>query len=170
MIQQLSLNAAYRSAVTAGLSLADIERPRSVGYGLGLAVLLFVMQVVCGLMHYQSYQISQLLGMRMRSAVRSTSRVALLQFLHQTTDEAQLVSLISRKSMRLSTQSRLTFTSGKINTMISSDASYCDWVMPQTVDIVPYIGLLIAGTSLLIWQLGYSALVGLGVSTLFQQN
>ncbi|EJU01834.1 hypothetical protein DACRYDRAFT_22209 [Dacryopinax primogenitus] len=116
--------------------------PPSVGYGVGLAVALFVMQEASSICQNNYMQWSMQTGFLIRTSV---------------------ISNIFRKSLRLSGKARLTHSTGQITTMISADATRMDmasgfahnlWVSP--IQILVGIGLLIA-------NLGYSALVGLGV-------
>ncbi|KZO98301.1 multidrug resistance-associated ABC transporter [Calocera viscosa TUFC12733] len=116
--------------------------PRSVGYGVGLAVALFVMQETSSICQNNYMQWSMQTGFLIRTSV---------------------ISNIFRKALRLSGKARLTHSTGQITTMISADATRMDlasgfahmlWVSP--------IQILI-GIALLIANLGYSALVGLGV-------
>ncbi|KZO98300.1 multidrug resistance-associated ABC transporter [Calocera viscosa TUFC12733] len=116
--------------------------PRSVGYGVGLAVALFVMQETSSLCENNYMQWSMQTGFLIRTSV---------------------ISNIFRKALRLSGKSRLTHSTGQITTMISADATRLDmasafahmlWVSPIQ---------LIVGIALLISNLGYSALVGLAV-------
>ena len=74
-----------------------------------------------------------------------------------------LVSAVYEKSLRLSNAARHQFSSGKIVNIMSADISRLDFAM-QFVHILwvaPIQIMLCFG--LLIWQLGVSALVGLGV-------
>ncbi|KNZ81013.1 Multidrug resistance-associated protein 1 [Termitomyces sp. J132] len=136
-----------------------IERPRGIGYGIGLAFALFVMQ---GLMMRAGVCFSQHL----------TDRYSLC---------LQTIGSIFRKSLRLSGRAKLEHTVGQITTMISTDATRIDqfaafahfiWVAPIQVRMsltslsmihqLRPIKILI-GIGLLIGNLGYSALVGLAV-------
>lgn len=55
-------------------------------------------------------------------------------------------------------------TSGKMTTMVSADASFLDFSVPMTLDLVVQPVQIVVGLGLLVWILGYSALVGLAVS------
>ncbi|OCF58423.1 cadmium ion transporter [Kwoniella mangroviensis CBS 10435] len=116
--------------------------PRSVGYMIGLAFALFVMVQCASLFSYQALQRGNVVGFMMRAA---------------------LIDLIGRKSMRLSSTSKIEFTSGKLTTMVSADASFLDFSAPMTLDLVVQPIQIAVGLGLLIWTLGYSALVGLAV-------
>ncbi|KZT57357.1 hypothetical protein CALCODRAFT_434214 [Calocera cornea HHB12733] len=116
--------------------------PRSVGYGAGLAVALFVMQETSSVCQNNYMQWSMQTGFLIRTSV---------------------ISNIFRKALRLSGKARLTHSTGQITTMISADATRMDmasgfahnlWVSPIQI---------LVGIALLIANLGYSALVGLGV-------
>ncbi|KAF9067926.1 multidrug resistance-associated ABC transporter [Rhodocollybia butyracea] len=132
----------YYRATPAERTQIGITQPRGVGYGIGLAFALFVMQESASLMTNHYMQISMTNGLAIRTGI---------------------IGNIFRKSLRLSGRARNQHSVGQITTMISTDATRLDlfsanvhnlWVSP--IQIVIGIGLLIA-------QLGYSALVGLGV-------
>ncbi|PCH38966.1 ATP-dependent bile acid permease [Wolfiporia cocos MD-104 SS10] len=119
-----------------------IAKPRGIGYGIGLAFALFVMQEASSLMtcHYQLTSME--VGLYVRTGV---------------------IGAIFRKALRLSGKARLDHSAGQITTMISTDATRLErntayahllWVSPMQLAI---------GIGLLIHDLGYSALVGLGV-------
>ncbi|KAF8066642.1 multidrug resistance-associated ABC transporter [Lyophyllum atratum] len=119
-----------------------IKEPQGIGYGIGLAFALFVMQQSASLMGNHFLQLGMTTGLYMRAGV---------------------IGAIFRKSLRLSGRARLEHSAGQITTMISTDATRIDlfaayahyiWVAP--IQIIIGFGLLIA-------NLGYSALVGLGV-------
>ncbi|CAL1711021.1 unnamed protein product [Somion occarium] len=120
----------------------NLEKPQGVGYGIGLAFALFVMQESASLMTNHFMQMTMTTGLSIRTAIIGT---------------------IFRKSLRLSGKARLDHSVGQITTMISADATRLDrssynihnlWVAPIQIAI---------GIGLLIGNLGYSALVGLGV-------
>ncbi|KAL4258198.1 ATP-binding cassette transporter C, partial [Pleurotus pulmonarius] len=117
-------------------------QPRGIGYGIGLALALFAMQQIASLLTNHFFMITMVNGLCVRSA---------------------LVGNIFQKSLRLSGRGRMAHSVGQITTMISTDASRLDrfsiyvhslWVSP--IQIILGIGLLLG-------NLGYSALVGLGV-------
>ncbi|KAJ7746241.1 multidrug resistance-associated ABC transporter [Mycena metata] len=119
-----------------------LAKPRGIGYGIGLGVALFVMQEVSSLMTNHSQQIMMTVGLSVRTAI---------------------IGSVFRKSMRLSARARLEHTAGQTTTIISTDSARLDrfsqfghnmWVAPIQI---------IIGVGLLIGNLGYSALVGLGV-------
>ncbi|KEP49841.1 multidrug resistance-associated ABC transporter [Rhizoctonia solani 123E] len=117
-------------------------QPRSASYGFGLAVAVAVMQEVSSLCTNQYFFRAMTTGFLIRTSVIST---------------------IFRKSLRLSGRSRTKHSTGQITTMISADCTRLDfasgffhviWTGPMEI---------IIGIALLIHNLGYSALVGLGV-------
>lgn len=119
-----------------------IKQPRGVGYGIGLAFALFAMQEISSLMTNHYMMTTMITGVSVRTA---------------------LIGAIFRKSLRLSGRARLDHSVGQITTMISADTARLDrsaafahnvWVGP--IQIIIAVGLLLA-------NLGYSALVGLGV-------
>ncbi|KAJ3847227.1 multidrug resistance-associated ABC transporter [Lentinula lateritia] len=130
------------SAEQAEPSTLGLTKPQGIGYGVGVAIGLFVMQQGASLVSEAIMTRSIYLGLSVRTAV---------------------IGCITRKSLRLSARARLEHSSGQILTMISTDADRIDkfcmyghhlWIAPTQLIIA--VGLLIA-------TLGYSALVGLGV-------
>ncbi|KAF5370935.1 hypothetical protein D9615_009781 [Tricholomella constricta] len=119
-----------------------LAQPQGIGYGIGLAIGLFAMQEVSSLMTNHYYQTSQTTGLLVRTGV---------------------IGNVFRKSLRISGRAKLEHSVGQITTMISTDATRLDrfaafghnlWVSPIQIFI---------GIGLLLGNLGYSALVGLGV-------
>ncbi|KAF9019789.1 multidrug resistance-associated ABC transporter [Hymenopellis radicata] len=119
-----------------------IPQPQGIGYGIGVGVGLFFMQETASLFTNHSSYYGMTLGLAVRTSV---------------------IGAIFRKSLRLSGRGRLDHSVGKITTMISTDATRLDrfsnvihilWVSPIQI---------IIGIALLINNLGYSALVGVGV-------
>ncbi|RDX54457.1 multidrug resistance-associated ABC transporter [Lentinus brumalis] len=119
-----------------------LSKPQGIGYGIGLAFAVFVMQESSSLMsnHYQMLAMTN--GLCVRTSV---------------------IGAIFRKSLRLSGRARLTHSVGQITTMISTDSARLDrnsyaihnlWVAPIQIAL---------GIGLLIRNLGVSALVGLAV-------
>ncbi|KAJ7461221.1 multidrug resistance-associated ABC transporter [Mycena latifolia] len=113
-----------------------------IGYGIGLAFALFAMQEVASLMtnHYQ--QIMMTVGLSVRTGA---------------------IGSVFRKSLRLSARARLEHTAGQITTLISTDSTRLE--LFSTYGHITWVSSIqiIVGVSLLIANLGYSALVGLGV-------
>ncbi|KAJ7100917.1 multidrug resistance-associated ABC transporter [Mycena belliarum] len=119
-----------------------LPNPGGLGHGIGLGFALFSMQEVASLMTNHSQQIMMTVGLSVRTGA---------------------IGAVFRKSMRLSARARLEHGVGQTTTIISTDATrlqsfatygHMMWVSP--IQIVVGIALLIA-------NLGYSALVGLGV-------
>ncbi|GJE92383.1 multidrug resistance-associated ABC transporter [Phanerochaete sordida] len=132
----------YHKVGPAVAAAEGITKPRGIGYGIGLAFALFVMQEVASLMTNHYMQLTMTTGLSVRTGI---------------------VGAIFRKSLRLSGRARLSHSVGKITTMISTDATRLDrssafmhnlWVAPIQITI---------GVGLLLGNLGYSALVGLAV-------
>lgn len=118
------------------------KKPNGIGYGIGLAIGLFAMQEVASLMTNHYMQTSMAVGLSVRTGI---------------------IGSVFRKSLRLSGRGRVNHSVGQITTMISTDSARLDrfsafghnlWVSPIQLAI---------GVGLLIGNLGYSALVGLGV-------
>lgn len=76
---------------------------------------------------------------------------------------ACLIDQISRKSLRLSPASRLEFTNGRLTTSVSGDCSFLDFVSPMSIECIVEPFAILVGMALLIYYLGYSALVGIAV-------
>lgn len=140
IIAQMELAYAIHQAEKAGIDTTSYTRPRSVGYGIGLAFAMFVMQMAASVLNYQAQQRGATIGFSTRAA---------------------LIDLISRKSMRLSGKARVEYPNGRLVTMVSADCSFLDFAAPQTVNLVVQPFEIIVGIALLIYTLGYSALVGL---------
>lgn len=145
LVNQKLLNWLEERYYYAKLPAADrdlIGQPHGIGYGIGLAFAIFVMQEVSSLLTCHYTLMSMEVGMLVRTSV---------------------IGAIYRKSLRLSARARLDHNVGKITTMISADATRLErntynahqlWVSPIQIAIC---------LALLIKTLGYSALVGLGV-------
>ena len=82
-----------------------IGQPHGIGYGIGLAFAIFVMQEVSSLLTCHYTLMSMEVGMLVRTSV---------------------IGAIYRKSLRLSARARLEHSVGKITTMISSDSVRLD--------------------------------------------
>ncbi|THG96760.1 hypothetical protein EW026_g5132 [Hermanssonia centrifuga] len=138
----LSASFAYYKLGPEAAAAEGITQPQGIGYGIGLAFALFVMQEIASLMTNHYMLLTMTTGISVRTGV---------------------IGAIFRKSLRLSGRARMSHSVGKITTMISTDATRLDrssafihnlWVAPIQIAI---------GIGLLIGNLGYSALVGLGV-------
>ncbi|KAH9950728.1 multidrug resistance-associated ABC transporter [Amylocystis lapponica] len=136
---------AYFRVSAAERTALGLTAPQGIGYGVGIAFAIFVMQEASSLLtcHYQLMALTT--GLTIRTSV---------------------IGAIFRKSLRLSGRARQDHSVGKITTMISADAmrlervaafAHIIWVAPVQIAV---------GVGLLIGQLGYSALVGLGVLVL----
>ncbi|KAE8541543.1 hypothetical protein D1P53_002905 [Cryptococcus gattii VGV] len=139
LIDQLTKAHAYHN------DPANNPPPKSVVYSFGLAFALFAMVQASSLFSYQALQRGSVIGFMMRAA---------------------LIDLIGSKSIKLSPTARVEMTSGKMMTMVSADASFLDFSAPMTLDLVVQPVQIVVGLGLLIWTLGYSALVGLAVLAL----
>ncbi|KAI5122830.1 hypothetical protein M0805_003125 [Coniferiporia weirii] len=117
-------------------------RPRSVGYGIGLGVALFAMQELSSLMTNHFMMMTMTNGLTVRTGV---------------------IGAIFRKSLRLSGRARAKHSVGQVTTMISTDATRLDLCSQYVHNL--WVGpiQIVIGIALLINNLGYSALVGLGV-------
>ncbi|PPQ74022.1 hypothetical protein CVT26_006961 [Gymnopilus dilepis] len=148
----------------------NLPKPRGIGYGIGVAFALFVMQGVFKLLNaflcltlvLQSQPVwyVPLLTMLHLPMTNHFMQTALTTGLSVRTS---IIGTIFRKALRLSGRARVDHSVGQITTMISTDATRLDrfasfahnlWVSPIQLAI---------GIGLLIGNLGYSALVGLGV-------
>jgi ATP-binding cassette subfamily C (CFTR/MRP) protein 1 len=74
---------------------------------------------------------------------------------------ATLIDQISRKSLRLSPKARLEMTNGRLTTSVSGDCSFLDFVAPMMIECIVEPFTILVGMALLIYYLGYSALVGI---------
>ncbi|KAM5532134.1 hypothetical protein V8D89_014227 [Ganoderma adspersum] len=119
-----------------------LQKPRGIGYGVGLAFAIFVMQEVSSLTSNHYFMLAMTNGLRMRTS---------------------LIGAIFRKSLRLSGRARLEHSVGQITTMISSDTVRLErniytihnlWIAPIQIAL---------GIGLLIRNLGVSALVGCAI-------
>ncbi|KAJ7224699.1 multidrug resistance-associated ABC transporter, partial [Mycena pura] len=147
LVNQLLLNWLVSSYVYVRLNDEErqelnIGKPQGIGYGIGLAFAVFVMQECASLMTNHSYQLGMRNGLLVRTAI---------------------IGSIFRKSLRLSGRARLEHSVGQITTMISSDTDKFDvsayllhytWIAPLQ---------LILAIALLIKTIGVSALVGFAV-------
>ena len=201
-IDQLTTAKAWHEATVSGDPTDGLQRPKSVGYGIALAVGLGAMMFAASLAMVQSQQISGLTGCTTRAAVSPID-------ISGVTLNEQVVDAISRKSMYVCGDT-ISAASGVDNQatlkqVTSQDdqwpnqhdgigrlglrgecrrsalsawdtpsglrGSPCtaltpqEWVYPGVLAGLPVSPItIVVGTALLINLLGYSALVGLGVS------
>ncbi|GJJ12857.1 hypothetical protein Clacol_007102 [Clathrus columnatus] len=132
-----NVSAAERASLVAS---GQITQPRGIGYGIGLAVALFAMQ-----------------------GHLATNQYTILTMTNGMTIRAGVISLIFRKSLRLSGRARMKHSSGQITTLISTDATRLDLASAQVHNLWVNPIQIAIGIGLLIGNLGVSALVGLGV-------
>lgn len=85
------------------ITQAHSGQPANLGRMFGVSVGNFLLLLLASWLEFHSDARTISLGMQIRGAV---------------------IDLISRKSMRLSNKARIKMTSGRINTMVSADASY----------------------------------------------
>ncbi|ORX37805.1 P-loop containing nucleoside triphosphate hydrolase protein [Kockovaella imperatae] len=142
LIRQIVLAHDYHQDVEAGRQPPGQNPSKPIGYGIGVAAGLFAMLYSSAVFEAQGMQRSYMLGSLLRSGA---------------------IDLISRKSMRLSGKSRLTMTNGKINNLVAADASFLEWTFVHATRCPGFVLQIIIGIALLVWFLGYSALVGLGL-------
>ncbi|KAJ3720533.1 multidrug resistance-associated ABC transporter [Lentinula raphanica] len=132
----------YYKATPSERTELGITTPRGIGYGIGLAFALFVMQESASLMTNHYMQISMSNGLALRTGI---------------------IGNIFRKSLRLSGRARNEHSVGQITTMISTDATRLDTFSANVHNLWVSPIQIVIGVGLLIGNLGYSALVGLGV-------
>ncbi|KAF5310093.1 hypothetical protein D9619_010353 [Psilocybe cf. subviscida] len=142
ILNWLSASYIYSRVSDEDRATLGLSKPKGIGYGVGLAIALFVMQEAASLMTNHYMQTSMATGLSVRTGI---------------------IGSVARKSLRLSGRGRVDHSTGQITTMISTDATRLDrfsvfshnlWVSPIQLAI---------GIGLLLGNLGYSALVGLGV-------
>ncbi|KAJ3481401.1 hypothetical protein NLI96_g7684 [Meripilus lineatus] len=159
LLNWLTNSYVFYHASEAERSFLGLDKPQGIGYGIGLAFALFVMQGSCIALVFDWI----LMNFGTEVASLMTNHFTYLAMRNGIFIRTALIGSIFRKSLRLSGRARIEHSAGKITTMISSDATRLDlfagalhnlWVAP--IQIIIGIGLLIG-------NLGYSALVGLGV-------
>lgn len=140
LIQFVSESHAWSKATDA--KRVNLHQPKQIGIGFGLAIGLAAMQQVSfllnGVYEYRS------------TFARSLLRIA-------------IIDQISCKSMQLSTRSRVKQTSGRLTSAVAGDASFVCSGSTSLIDVIVEPIAIIAGCALLIYNLKYSALVGVGV-------
>jgi ATP-binding cassette subfamily C (CFTR/MRP) protein 1 len=76
ILTQLEVANAYDNATAAQQTF--LPRPKSVGYGIGLAFALFVMEMASSLFTYQGQQRGAVIGFSMRAAVSAALRIRIV--------------------------------------------------------------------------------------------
>ncbi|KAI9632685.1 P-loop containing nucleoside triphosphate hydrolase protein [Dioszegia hungarica] len=142
LIDEFTRAKAYRDALGSGQSVQDLIPPHTLGFSFGICVALLVMLIVSSVFRAHGEQRFGLLGLSLRGAV---------------------IDLISRKTMRLSSKARQDSPQGQINALVTSDSTTIERSVADQVIMAALIPQLIVGCGLLIWQLGYSALVALAI-------
>ncbi|WVF68600.1 hypothetical protein IAT40_003369 [Kwoniella sp. CBS 6097] len=142
LIQQLTRARELHLANSTSNSSESTTPPKSVGHMIGAAFGIWALLMMASTLLYYSFWRCNMQG---RYLVRA------------------LTTLLARKSMRLSGKARVEMDPGRITTMISVDVSMMQRATVNASDIVATPVLLVIAIGLLIWQLGYSALVGLAV-------
>ncbi|WRT69551.1 uncharacterized protein IL334_006538 [Kwoniella shivajii] len=142
LIQQISRSNSWHKAIITGISKDDLISPKPVGHMVGAAIGIWLLLLASSTILYYAWWRSRLTGKKVVSA---------------------LTTMIMRKSMRLSAESKVEMTNGRITTMVSVDCSKIDQAIHTSQEIINIPIQLILGIGLLIWQIGYSGLVGLGV-------
>ncbi|TFK49961.1 multidrug resistance-associated ABC transporter [Heliocybe sulcata] len=123
---------------------AGLTNVRGIGYGIGLAIAIFVMQGkhLSSLMTTHATMRGMNTGLMIRTAVIGT---------------------VFRKALRLSGRARAEHSVGQVTTLISKDADDLLRVGMYAHELWLSPIQIIVAVALLIYNLGYSALVGLGV-------
>ncbi|WVR08170.1 hypothetical protein IAU60_005216 [Kwoniella sp. DSM 27419] len=142
LIEELTRAQAIRQAIAAGRPTEELTPPGSVGYGVGLALGLFFMQYTGWLLDLYADQVIFFVGAQMKAA---------------------LTDLITRKTMHLCAKSRIEMTNGRLITLVSSDVAILEYALMAMLRIPVDPIIALAGLGLLIWTLGYFALIGFGV-------
>ncbi|WVW86790.1 hypothetical protein I302_108844 [Kwoniella bestiolae CBS 10118] len=133
LIRQLTRSYEWHNALKGGRTTEGLIEPLSVGHMAGASIGIWLMMLTASMMLCHAWWRSRLTGMKVGSG---------------------LITLIAQKAMRLSPRSRVEMTDGRITTMVSVDIALIERACQVQ---------LLLGIGLLIWQLGPSALVGLGV-------
>ncbi|PPQ81309.1 hypothetical protein CVT26_015196, partial [Gymnopilus dilepis] len=137
---------------------ASITKPRGIGYGIGLAFAIFVMQgkrriYVCTPTQFAGKTDADQMSNHFQLASMTTGLYV----------RTSVIGTVFRKALRLSGKSRAEYSVGHITTLISTDATRLDSVFFLGHYIWAAPIQLAIGIGLLIGNLGVSALVGLGV-------
>ncbi|KAJ9110598.1 hypothetical protein QFC22_006716, partial [Naganishia vaughanmartiniae] len=138
LIKYISTSHEWATANERDRQTLSLPPPRSIGYGIGIAIGLAAMQEVASLFenHYSAQ--SMTCGFMMRNAI---------------------INQIARKSLRLSPLSRVSLTNGKQITAITADSGYVEWSFPLIVELLVQPLTIMIGFALLLVNLGPSALV-----------
>ncbi|KAJ3107343.1 Multidrug resistance-associated protein 1 [Phlyctochytrium bullatum] len=115
-------------------------------YGYVMACILFLLQVTQTLSFARHFDLTVKLGYKLRTG---------------------LIAVNFRKMLRLSPAARNRLTSGKIINVIVSDTNRIDLAMQTLPNLYSAPYLIVVAAGLLIWTLGASALIGLGVLLLY---
>ncbi|WVW86803.1 hypothetical protein I302_108858 [Kwoniella bestiolae CBS 10118] len=145
LLTQISRAHEWYDAIMSGKATSQLEPPASVAYMVSIGFGMWLMIFLSSTMLFYANWRSKLTGKLMNPA---------------------LASLISRKAMRLSGKSRTQMTDGKITTMVSVDTAFIDPAVDQSNETICTPAQIIASLTLLFWQLGWSASVGLAVTLL----
>lgn len=119
----------------------SLPRPH-VGKGVGLAIGLFLMQVVSSLLTHHFFYQSMLTGALSRSS---------------------LIACIYQKSLTLSNKSRLSYTNGKITNLMSTDTFRIDFAAGYAHMMWTSIIQMLVILVILLVNIGASALAGFGL-------
>ncbi|KAL7754197.1 hypothetical protein RI367_000178 [Sorochytrium milnesiophthora] len=120
--------------------------PPSLSRGLGLAVLLFVLQVVASLATQAFWNSAQMAGLKARTA---------------------LTSVVCRKTLHLSHAARQQWNTGTVMNIVSTDLARIEQAFPYTHLAWTSLLQVLVGSVLLLYFVGASAWAGLGVFVLF---
>jgi ATP-binding cassette subfamily C (CFTR/MRP) protein 1 len=126
-------------ALISSLETPNLNDPYPVGFGYGMAVLMFVLQLLNIFFTAHYWQAGQKTGFRVRSAI---------------------VSTIYNKTLLLNASSRLDFNTGKVVNIMGTDAARIDGMSWSIHDLWSSPLVIIVATALLVINLGPSALVG----------
>ena len=132
LIQQIVLSHDHHEAMEADLQPTGQNPAKPAGYGIGVAIGLAVMLFSSAVFDAQAIQRAQMLGALMRAAVRVAVRrpaddadhrrdLSKIEVSDSTVSTGRLRLTATR---RLSGKARLTMTNGRINNMVTADASY----------------------------------------------
>jgi ATP-binding cassette subfamily C (CFTR/MRP) protein 1 len=120
LLAWLSASYAWRQAGPGGR--AGLEEPRSIGYGIGMAFVLFAMQELASLI-FNHYLLSALSALSWLVNAHPCLAATLTTGLSVRT---AVIGTIFRKALRLSGRARVDHSAGQITTMISTDCARLD--------------------------------------------